>query len=536
MKCPTIDRLSQYVDELLSEQDYSDIKAHIEACSECQKVVAIFKQENDFMTKTLQAPALSDDFATTIISQIEPYHQEKRKKRYWKKLVSVAAILMVAIGLSTSVNPAFAQWVGGLFSDGGGVDEGLQMASEAGFMERVNEEVTDQGLTFKVEDVVADTSRVVFSYQVLSKSGKLKNIYFDLAEDVNEVLVTTEQGDPIDVSSLGWGFTGDYGIIEFSTPRVEGMKEMIVTFQLRELDGKEGEWYLEIPVNLEASLAAATTVPLEESTNEHGVNVQLKEVRSAPSTKELFYETKFTDEEQVRIEAEIEEIEEEFGEEIVHSFTRFGTAISYHIVDESGKLIYQKESFFEDFGQSSDSRSISGSGEDLGETGHLAWKESFIPQRDEQNLSFVLDGMIKTEPADFEITFKPEDLKKEPISFEYEGNYFTIKEAKRKNNYSLRKSLFPLNIERNFAIEIKGSKEGQSSEMRDWVLIDEKGNAYPLLKRESIFNKTNEEGRYLTTSTLWSDRLDDAPEEITLRLLSVTRYYPVAEPWKMPLY
>ena len=39
------------------------------------------------------------------------------------------------------------------------------MATDAGLAERVNLEVTDKGITLKVEDVVADSSRVALSFQ-----------------------------------------------------------------------------------------------------------------------------------------------------------------------------------------------------------------------------------------------------------------------------------------------------------------------------------------------------------------------------------
>ena len=53
---------------------------------------------------------------------------------------------------------SFAEWIGGFFTTEQ-VDEGLRMASESGLTQRIDQEVMDQGITFKVEDVLADTSQ-----------------------------------------------------------------------------------------------------------------------------------------------------------------------------------------------------------------------------------------------------------------------------------------------------------------------------------------------------------------------------------------
>ena len=46
---------------------------------------------------------------------------------------------------------------------------------------------------------------------------------------------------------------------------------------------------------------------------------------------------------------------------------------------------------------------MQGTREDTEELGYMKWNESFIPQKEEDQLTFVLDGVIKTVPSDFSV-------------------------------------------------------------------------------------------------------------------------------------
>ncbi|MBS4178710.1 DUF4179 domain-containing protein [Lederbergia citrea] len=534
MKCPTVDELSQYVDDLVTGQESVHIDNHLKSCDKCKRVVEAFMGEQQFIKETLLTPTLPEDFASSVLEQLEPYEQKSasRKKTPWRRAMLSAAGILLAVGLSATFNPTFAQWIGGLFSTDQ-VDEGLRMATEAGFAKRVNQEVTDKGITFKVEDVVADSSRIAVSYQVLNENGKIKNSYFDLADGKNEILAKDNRGKLLELSSTGWSSAKDYGFIELSIREQEDLENIIVKFDLNELNSKEGHWQLEIPIDLKESLKATKTVRLKDAnTSQHGVDVHLKEVRFAPSSNELLYETSFTQEEQSRINEDIQNLENQYGKEIVNTFTNYGTAIAYHIENENMKVVSHHNSK----GSSIDSGLLQGTGQPTGKMGEVKWNESFIPQKKDKKLSFVLDGIIKTEPADFSVTFKPNELKKNLASFEYEGNFVTIKEAKKKGKYSLRKSLLPVKKEDIFTIEMEGEQETLATELGAWVLVDDKGMPYLTYLSGATYDEKDENGRNKTSFTIRAYDVDEIPEELTLHLLSVTRYYEVKDKWKVPLY
>lgn len=535
MNCPTIDKLSQYVDNLLTEQELVDLNTHVKGCNDCKQIFEDLNEEQKFLIETLQTPALPDDFASTILDQLEPYEKQP-KKTVWKRGMLVAAGVVLAIGLSTTLNPSFAKWVGGLFATDQ-VDEGLKMATNAGLAERVNREVTDQGLTLRVEDVVADSSWVALSYQIVNKDGKIQDSYIELDDLKNKIFASDQNGKRLEGVGIGWQDGSDYGLIEFSLREHEAIEEVNVKFELVELNGKKGNWELEIPVDLKERNKFTTTFSLNDAkTSMKGVDIHMKEVRFAPSSSELLYETSFSKEERTKLEKGIKELKENFSEEIVNSFTNYGTAIQYHIENEEKKAVYYHNSFLEGKGHPSDSGVLQGSGADLGQIGQVAWNESFIPQKEDGKLTFVLDGVVKTVPSDFSIKIKPKELKNRPVSFEYEGNFLTIKEADKNLKFSLRKSLKPIDIENIFTIKIEGGKEAGSSDLGAWAVVDNKENAYLMYHSGSILDEKDENGRYKTNFNIKSYDIDEVPEELTLHLLSVTRYEKAGDKWEVPLY
>jgi len=538
MNCPTIDKLSQYVDQLLGELEMREINSHAKECDSCIHVIEAFEHEQQFLKDTLKSPSLADDFANKILDQLKPYEQKSlpKKRALSKRIMLSAAGAVLAIGLGTTLNPSFAQWIGGLFTTDQ-VDEGLRMASEAGLATRVNREVTDQGITFKVEDVVADTSRVALSYQIIKENGKPLDTKIILEEPFNQIMAFDQNGKKIDQMGIGWTEGSEYGLIEFSLREQKDLQEMTVKFELTELNGVKGNWELVIPVDLKENLKFTAKLALNNQTfSAHGVDVNMKEIQFAPSSNELIYETAFTKEKMEKIKDEIAQLEERFGKENVQTFTNYGTAIQYHIENKGGKDIYKHNAFLPGQGYPSDVGLISGSGDNMQQLGQMRWNESFIPQKDKEQLTFVLDGVVKTVPSDFSVEITSKELRKKPISFEHEGNFMTIKKAEKQNEFSLQKSLIPIKRETVFQIEMEGGKEAFSSELGAWVLTDNLGKTYLAYNSGSILNEKDENGRFKTTIDLKIYDMEEVPEKFTLHLLSVTRYNKMEEEWKVPLY
>lgn len=544
MKCPTIDELSEYVED---GQKSNGIARHVETCAECQHVVKAFEGERQFIKDTLQSPTLPDDFSSLVLDQLEPYEQKRPRKNRapWKRITLSAAGLFLAFGIGATLKPSFADWIGGMFSPeeadstGAIVDDGLRMATEDGLAERVNLQVAHNGITFKVEDVVVDSSRVALSYQILDGNGTPQDTHLDWTDSGNQISVVGQDDIILDRIGTGWQEGSDYGVAEIRIPSEVALDTITVRFDLVKMNGVQGKWQLEVPVDLTKNRELTTTIPLHHAfTNQHGVAVHMKEIQFAPSLTELQYETSFTEEEQVRVAKEIQQLEAQLGGESIDS-DEYGTAIEYHIENEGKQTIYEHNYglLFTKNRQPEDLMSKESSSKEGDKLGEVLWNQTFIPQEGDRQLTLALDGVYKTVPSDFSVAFKPNDLKKNPVSFEYEGNFITINKAKKQGEYSFQKSLMPIDRETIFMIEMEGGIDANASRLGNWVLTDGKGNAYPVYEGGgSILKQKDANGRYKTAMNLKVYDLDEIPEKLTLHLVSVTRYEEATEKWEVPLH
>ena len=299
-------------------------------------------------------------------------------------------------------------------------------------------------------------------------------------------------------------------------------REIGNSIQLVELNGVKGNWQLDVPVDLLENSKLTKMADLKDATAvHHGVEIDLKKLQIAPSSMELYFETAFTKEEREKYEEAISKFEEKFGKSSIDNLV-FGnsSAIEYHIENAKGKVIYSTA-------RSTDSETtgiLRGSSEDLGTSGGSAWIHSFIP-KDEEQLTFVLNGVYKKEPTDLSHTFKPKDIKEHPVSFNYNGTHLTIKNVK--------KPLFAK--DRSIVIKMEGGTDSLDADLGNWIAVDDKGNSYPTTFSSSILDEKDENGRHVATLELQLDGLKEVPEELTLYLVSMTSYYPVEEQWRVLL-
>lgn len=521
MNCPTVDKLAQFTDNLLSKEEQHTIEMHVNSCTSCSKIVDAFKEENRFIEETLQTPMLPEDFTDLILEQIEPYRKPKKLRRNatWKRVAISAAGLVLAVGIGATVNPSFAKFLGGLFSTDQ-VDDGLQMAADAGLMQRVDLQVEDQGLTFVAEDVIADSSRISLSYKILNKNGKPMDTDLRFHESGNEVTAADQNGRMLSQWGTSWQDGSDYGNIEFTMSNHSEAENVTIRFDLVEINGVKGNWKLEVPVDLQENRKLTKIIDLNGATAiHHGVQIQLQKLQTAPSSMELYFETIFTQEEQNKFEAAKRGTEEMFGKDSLDSLI-YGesTEIAYHIENADGDAIYAS-------GRSTPEATgmLNGSGED-DVSGGTTWINSFVPKNEDQ-LTFVLDGVYKTELTDLSFTFKPNHVTKNPAVFDYKGNKLTVK--------SVTKPLF--GEEKSVIVKLRGGMEALDADFGSWIAVDGEGNSYPATYSGSISDSTDENGRHIAKLDLQLDGLEEVPEELTLHLVSMRNYYPVENQWKVPL-
>lgn len=523
MNCPKADKLSQYADNLLTQQENIQILSHLDTCVACSTIVKLFKEEQEFLKVNLQSPTLPDHFATLVLDQLEPYKQKdvRRKKQIWKRVLILAASLVLALSLTATFSPSFAQFIGGMFSTKE-VDKGLNMAADEGLSERVDLEVSDQHLTFKVEDILVDSSRVALSLQVVNENGIAERPIIDTSIEGNRISVSGYNGEYN--YSMGYRMDKgqDYNSFQVFISDEPGLEKVTITFQLVELNGKQGNWDIEIPVELTSNSDKTKNVLLDGATQTiNGVTINLNEIQYAPTSNTLLYETSYDSLNQVEIEERFQAIKEQFGIGL-NEFTSFGTSIKYHIEDEEKNVIMKFSPFIEEGPM--DEKIIMSSGRGKGKAGHVAWKEVFVPEKTDSKLTFVLDGVNKVVPADFSVKFNPKKVKDEPVPFKYMGNEVTIKKAEFERVTN--------GTPTNFQIEMEVKKESEAAELGIWVLKDNAGKLY------RMDNETSQDGKesFIRTIYFKMNGISDISEEMSLHLLSATSNSEMKDNWRVPLY
>ncbi|MEK4228049.1 DUF4179 domain-containing protein [Solibacillus sp. FSL H8-0538] len=533
MKCPNADKLSQVHDQLLSNEEMEQLQAHVNNCASCQVVIELFEGETDFMKETLQTPTLPNEFAGHVLEQLTPYKPLKRRKSYWKRALLSAAGVALAFGVTVAVSPSFAQLIGGIFSTDS-VDEGLQMAMDAGLVERVDLSVVDKGITLKVEDVMVDSSRLVISYQILNSSGKVLDPYFDMQDKDNHIFLVDAQGNELEPSISSWGRTDeDYGLLQYSLREGIDVEKFTVQVRLHELARKKGMWHLDIPIELSEITKLTTKVALNDATFEHeGVTVTLQEAQYAPSSNELIYTTSFTNETRTELQEKRDALTEQYGEQ----FNPLTTGVGYYIENQSGERVAANNIFTVDRGHSVSNGTLQSLGSRTDIVGQSLSIDSFVPRKENDQLTFVLEGIYKTIQLDYAVSFQPDKIENESPSFDYGGNYLTIKSIEKETDYSLRKSWLPIQKDSYVVIVLEGSREAMADDLENWVLQDDKGNSYMAYRSGGTSDNIDEHGRFLMTVELRVYGVEKITDTMTLHLTQVNRYEQLTEPWRVPLY
>lgn len=534
MICPKEDELIAYVDGFLNEEEVKQIEKHMSSCPYCQQQVEVMKSEMIFLMETLKTPELPETFAEDILIQVTPYKQ--KTKRYWKWGLSSAASVLLAGGILISVNPIFAELVGGIFTSDH-VDEGLQIAIDTDIATPVDIVVTDAGITLHVEHLIADTSRIALSYSVTNSKGKKLDPYINEDSKQNVVTLLNENNEEVKLTSKSWGNTDDYGIYEFSLINVEDFSKGIIRIDATELGGKSGHWLVEIPVDLTAAYENQKTVEIGKTIEVEDIDVTLNQVKYATSTTDISYSTQLTDEAKQKLQQSIEAKEKQFSEEIVNTFFPYHPTMGYHIEDAKGEVLgYYNIYGRADRGHRVDLNMIGGTGTWEGEAkdmNQMTWVDSFVPEQEHPDLYFVLDSVYKTKTSDFSVTFNPNEL---PYTFEYNGYELTIDSVERKTDYSLEKSWLPIKRQESVELQMSGYAEQRAPELAVWAIEDEVGKSYFTVSGGSTLDETDEQNRFKREFQLITYDLKEIPEEMTLHLIAETEAVELEKEWRVPLF
>ncbi|WP_052404279.1 DUF4179 domain-containing protein [Paenibacillus sp. FSL H7-0737] len=483
MKCLSPFEIEQYILSTSTSRPFENVD-HIAACAHCNLIYHTLLEEQEEWSQALFEEKLPDSFTAQVMASIEFVELEKvtvpdRKRKNPKILKSLriamgAALLLIVLSAVILYSvPTLAETLRSLFVKDN-VDIGLLRAQEFGLVEHPNIKVKDKGYTIKIDEAVADPTRVIVALQLFGPDGKHDRHRLGFGEG-NKIEVKDDQGKVVG-ELYDMGFTNDfyYMIANFSEPLQTD--QIIVEGHITELGSKsrnipalQGEWNFSFSMDMTKANKQTTSTPLTGSyTSPDGLTVTLKKLTHMVQGVRFEFDTELSDEALNRSPGELWKQQ----------------GVKFHFEDSAGEEIHSVNARKLPSKDSVMSRS-STPGDKPGLM-HWSYTFKYLPQ--DTPYTFVLDGYFILEKDGSMVQFEPSKLKEHPIPFAFDGdelmlNDFTVESPPDTNGSTKEGSL-------HFSGRLRN--EFMNSE---WIFKDLEGKEYPLSGR----------GAYSTDGSGWKD-------------------------------
>lgn len=399
-----------------------------------------------------------------------------RKGDGWtlKKIALVsAAVLAIGFSGSVAVSPTFASYISSLWTKK--IDPGVQEAVNKGYAKLAKASVTDQGITIETSEVIADPARLIVAISMKNAQGEFIFPDPDIAANDNKLFVTDENGNVIADDIQSYYKEGDIGYFQFVlNDAVSKKMQLRMDVKRIRLSGnqyKEGSWKLTVPIDIEQSMAATTTVPLNQTyTTPQGITVAAKSIVYSPSATRLTFETSWTKAARERIERTAKSVGATAQErELLHH-----QSLVFRILDQNGKDMVKLDDLLVVSEGDSPAPTVYASQKIVkeGSTEKTIHEYVFFSGQTEKPLTFVLTGVSTFEPNDFRLALDPATLKTKPVSGTKGNHAVTVTDLSVQQN--------PATGQKEVALRMKE----QSTNLRiwKWYLTDDKGQAYELVE------------------------------------------------------
>lgn len=483
MKCLSPFEIEQYILSTPTSRPF-EVVDHIAACAHCNLIYHTLLEEQEEWSQALFEEKLPDSFTAQVMASIEYVELEKvtvpdRKRKNPKILKSLriamgAALLLVVLSAVILYSvPTLAETLRSLFVKDN-VDIGLLRAQEFGLVEHPNIKVKDKGYTIKIDEAVADPTRVIVALQLFGPDGKHDRHRLGFGEG-NKIEVKDDQGKIVG-ELYDIGFTNDfyYMIANFSEPLQTD--QITVEGHITELGSKDrnipalqGDWNFSFSMDMTKANEQTTSTPLTGSyTSPDGLTVTLKKLTHMVQGVRFEFDTELSDEALNRSPGELWKQQ----------------GVKFHFEDSAGEEIHSVNARKLPSKDSVMSRS-STPGDKPGLM-HWSYTFKYLPQ--DTPYTFVLDGYFILEKDGSMVQFEPSKLKEHPIPFAFDGdelmlNDFTVESPPDTNGSTKEGSL-------HFSGRLRN--EFMNSE---WIFKGLEGKEYPLSGR----------GAYSTDGSGWKD-------------------------------
>ncbi|WP_082420548.1 DUF4179 domain-containing protein [Paenibacillus sp. A3] len=430
MKCLSRDEMEMFLTRSVVT-DRSGIANHIATCSDCKHLKEDLVQEEEHWSREIYAETLPESFTDQVMSalqdeEIEPATPEPiteragrvavtRRRKIWWVTAGIASILVLLSVASFYSIPTVAEMIRSLYSRNY-VDIGLLRAQEFGLVQHPNIKIKDKGYTLKIDEAVADPTRVIVALQLFGPDGKHERARLRLLEERNgnRIVVKDEQGKVIGKLE-DIGFTNDfYYLVAFFAQPIQSNR-ITIEGQIGIIDGDpwdkgfpaiKGNWNFEFPIDMtEAQKQTKITKLQGEYTSPGGMTVRLKRLTRMVQGVRLELDTELSPEALMRSPGDLWQKQE----------------LMFHFDDAAGSEIHS-------VGRGSDFPSVMAKSQTPGDSRglmHLSYTFKDLPE--DQPYRFVFDGYSVAERDGSSVSFEPARLKEEAVFFRTDGDNIRLK-------------------------------------------------------------------------------------------------------------
>ncbi|MFC8685207.1 DUF4179 domain-containing protein [Brevibacillus porteri] len=578
MNCLTQRQLIAFMEDRLSPVNKRNVESHLDHCTHCQHQLEQWIDELHQTEETMWEDSLSANMDQKIIQMLSPHpvrvlnpvipsHQpptwKQRSITIMKKMTLAAAALTVVVSGGMLVSPTFASYVNAAFTNSPigkadpvapvsnsilqkSGDPGIEQAAKKGFAQTVNVSATDQGITFEVNEVMADPLRISIAAIVKDKNGKPMDSFLSemIRRDNKEQVITIKdkQGNvlkPIEASANedpneDWhnvmhtdtGYMSlDRELRSYFDDISEIPDELIVEFNIKQLDDIKGNWKLSVPVDMKKAKAATKTHEINKTyTTPQGLKLDVKQMTFAPSGVEMIIDRSTTDNQRKEY--------------------------SYELVNEKGTVVAAWDSKTVIRKASKQSNVIP----------YLKWDHTrstkngtrdfhyFQPIDESQSLTFKLGSVYTEETAALNAKLDTDRLeKKESIAVDDQGDQFTFKKYQKDPNavvdiegydgvHRVNDDGSTTKLE-GYHLSFEGKLDPDTAAMTPfeyWTISDETGKKY--VDVDYYIHKTEyENGRAILESTIFLENLTTLPKQLIISSEKRMVEHKNVE-WEVPIY
>ncbi|MFF0830132.1 DUF4179 domain-containing protein [Brevibacillus sp. NPDC003359] len=578
MNCLTQRQLIAYMEDRLSPVNKRNVESHLDHCTHCQHQLEQWIDELHQTEETMWEDSLSENMDQKIIQMLSPHpvrvlnpatpsHQppawKQRSITIMKRMTLAAAALTVVVSGGMLVSPTFASYVNAAFTNSpigkadpvapvsnsilqNSRDSGIEQAAKKGFAQTVNVSATDQGITFEVNEVMADPLRISIAAIVKDKNGKPMDSFLSemIRRDNKEQVITIKdkQGNvlkPIEASANedpneDWhndmhtdtGYMSlDRELRSYFDDISEIPDELIVEFNIKQLDDIKGNWKLSVPVDMKKAKAATKTHEINKTyTTPQGLKLDVKQMTFAPSGVEMIIDRSTTDNQRKEY--------------------------SYELVNEKGTVVAAWDSKTVIRKASKQSNVIP----------YLKWDHTrstkngtrdfhyFQPIDESQSLTFKLGSVYTEETAALNAKLDTDRLeKKESIAVDDQGDQFTFKKYQKDPNavvdiegydgvHRVNDDGSTTKLE-GYHLSFEGKLDPDTAAMTPfeyWTISDETGRKY--VDVDYYIHKTEyKNGRAILESSIFLENLTSLPKQLIITSEKRMVEHKNVE-WKVPIY